>query len=139
MKSMWNTHYIKVARNLECPPGRPNIWYVMPEQSGGRSFRFPVNKMDINACHSFCELPDINGCTNETHELARLIMREKELEFPSNATEAKTFYFHYKKHQSTTTQILKEYSLKISFGESILSKSVLSQNIFCLCSVRRKF
>ena len=64
----------------------------MPEQSGGRSFRFPVNEMDVNACHPFCELPDVNGCINETHELVRLIMREEELEFPSNATEAKNLF-----------------------------------------------
>ena len=88
MNSMWNTHYIRKVRNSECPPGRPNILYFMLEQSGGKSFRFPVNEMDINSCHPFCELPDVNGCTNETHKLVRLMMRE-ELEFPFNATEAK--------------------------------------------------
>ena len=92
MKSMWSTHYIREVRNSECPPGRPNVLYFMPEQSGRRSFRFPVNKMDVNACHPFCELPDVNGCTNKTHELVRLIMREEELEFPSNATEAKNLF-----------------------------------------------
>ena len=61
----------------------------MPEQPGGRSFRFPVSKMDINACHPFLELRDVNDCTNETHELVRLIMREEELALPSKATEAK--------------------------------------------------
>ena len=92
MKSMWNTHYIREVQNSECPPGRSNVLYFMPEQSGGRSFRFPVNEMDVNACHPFCELPDVNGCTNETHELLRLIMREEELEFPCNATEAKNLF-----------------------------------------------
>ena len=92
MKSMWNTHYIREVSNSEYPPGRPNFLYFMPEQSGGRSFRFPVNEMDVNACHPFCELPDVNGCTNETHELVSLIMREEELEFPSNATEAKILF-----------------------------------------------
>ena len=48
--------------------------------------------MDINVCQPFCELPDVNGCTNEMHELARLIMREEELEFPCNATEAKNIF-----------------------------------------------
>ena len=76
MKSMWNTHYIREVRNSECPPSRPNILYFMPDQSGG-SFRVPVNEMDINACRPFCELPDVNGCTNEVHELVRLIMLVK--------------------------------------------------------------
>ena len=64
-------------------------WHSNQEE---RSFRFPVIKMDINACHPFCELPDVNGCTNEIHELVRLIMQEEELEFPSNATEAKNIF-----------------------------------------------
>ena len=46
MKSMWNNHCIREVRKL----------YFMPEQSRRRSFRFPVNKMDISACHPFCEL-----------------------------------------------------------------------------------
>ena len=45
--------------------------------------------MDINACYPICELPNVNGYTNETHELVRSTMREEKLEFPSNATEAK--------------------------------------------------
>ena len=89
MKSMWNTHYVRELRDSECPPGQPNVLYFMPEQPGGRSFRFPVSEMDINACHPFLELPDVNDCTDEMHELVRLIMREEELALPSNATEAK--------------------------------------------------
>ena len=92
MKSMWNNHYIREVRNSECPPGGPNVLYFMPEQSGGRSFRFPVNEMDKNAYHPFCELPHVIGCTNETHELVRWIMREEELEFPFNTTEAKNLF-----------------------------------------------
>ena len=92
IKSMWNTHYIREVRNFEWPPGRPNVLYFMPEQLGGRSFRFPVNEIDVNARHHFCELPYVNGCTNETHELVRLIIREEQLEFPSNATEAKNLF-----------------------------------------------
>ena len=61
----------------------------MARQSGRRSFRFVVNEMDINACYPICELPNVNGYTNETHELVRSTMREEKLEFPSNATEAK--------------------------------------------------
>ena len=113
MKSIWNTHYIREVRNSKCPPGRPNVSCFMPEQSGGRSFRFPVNEMDINACHPFCQLPDVNSCTNETHELVKLIMREEGLEFPSNATKAKkSFYFHHQKYRSTTTLILREYIIR---------------------------
>ena len=78
---------------MEYGPRRPNVLCFMPDQSGGRSFKFPVNEMDINACHPFCELPDVNGCANERHELVRLITREEELEFLSNATEAKNVLF----------------------------------------------
>ena len=110
MESMWNTHYISEVKHSECPPGRPNISCFMPEQSGGRSFWFPVNEMDVNSCYPFCELPNVNGCTNETHELVRIIMPKDELEFPSKATEAKIyFYFHHKKHRITTTLILRAF------------------------------
>ena len=72
MKSMWNAHYTREVRNSEYPPGRSNILCFMPDQLGGRSVRFPVNEMNINACYPFCELPDVNCCTNETHEPVRL-------------------------------------------------------------------
>ena len=66
-----------------------------------------------HACHPFCELPGVNDCTNETHELVRLIMREEELEFHSNTAEPKkSFYFHQKKHPSTSTLILREYLIR---------------------------
>ena len=64
MKSMWNTHYIREVWHSEWPPGWTNILYVTPEQSGGRSFRFPVNEMDINSCHPFCELLPTLYCTD---------------------------------------------------------------------------
>ena len=63
----------------------------MPEQSREVS-DFLSNKMDIIAFHPFCELSDVNGYTNETHKFLRLIMCEEELEFPSNAIEAKIFF-----------------------------------------------
>ena len=63
MKSMWNTHYIREVWHSEWPPGWTNIFYVTPEQSGGRSFRFPVDEMDINSCHPFCELLPTLYCT----------------------------------------------------------------------------
>ena len=116
MKWMWNTQCIGEVRNSKWPPGQLNILYFMPEESGRRSFRFPVNEIDINSCHPFCELPDVNNCTNETHELVRLIMREGELEFPSNATEAKKKkkknYFHHKKHRIKTTLILRVFIIR---------------------------
>ena len=100
-----NVEYPLYERSKEfgIPPGRPNILYFMPEQSGGRSFRFPVNEMNINACHLLCELPNVNGCTKEIHELAKLIMREEELEFFSNTKRDKIFLF------PLTTLILIEY------------------------------
>ena len=48
--------------------------------------------MDIIAFHPFCELSDVNGYTNETHEFLRLITCKEEPEFPSNAIEAKNLF-----------------------------------------------
>ena len=48
--------------------------------------------MDIIAFHPFCELSDVNGYTNETHEFLRLITCKEEVEFPSNAIEAKNLF-----------------------------------------------
>ena len=51
MKSIWNTDYIREVRNSECPPGRPNV-----EQSGGRSFIFPVNEMKLVTLFVNCQM-----------------------------------------------------------------------------------
>ena len=142
MKSMWNTHYIREVRHSEWPPGWTNILYVTPEQSRGRSFRLPVNEMDINSCHPFCELLDVNGCTNETHELVRLIMQEEEQEFPSDAAEAKKyFYFHHKKHRITTT-LMRAFIIRTTptlyctdillMGRKIFGEEVFTVEVFTI-------
>ena len=92
MRSMWNTHTHYIREVGIWNALQVNVLYFMLEQSGGISFRFSINEMDINACHPFCEQPDVNGYTNETYELVILIMREEELEFPSNAAEARNFF-----------------------------------------------
>ena len=89
-KSMWNTHYIREETNSEWLLGWPNVFLFYARVI--RSFKVPVSEMDINARHSFWELPDVNSCTNETHDLVRWIMLEEELEFPSKATEAKNLF-----------------------------------------------
>ena len=89
MKKIWNTHYIREVRNSESPPGRPNVLYFLPERSGGRNCSFPINMNDVEVCNAFVEQPSITGCTDHSHELARLIMHENALELPKSATEAR--------------------------------------------------
>ena len=76
-------------RNSESPPGRPNVLYFLPEQSGERNCSFPINMNDVEVCNTFVEQPSITGCTYRSDELARLIMHESALELPTSAAEAK--------------------------------------------------
>ena len=69
--------------------------------------------MDVSSCYPFCELPDVNVCISETHELVRLIMQKEKLEFLSNTIEAKKyFYFHDKKHRITSALILRAFIIQ---------------------------
>ena len=88
LKNMWNTHYTRDVRNSECPPGRPNVIYFLPEQFEARNCCFPINVGDIEVCKSVCEAPSITGCSDECLELARIIMQEKGLDFPLNINDA---------------------------------------------------
>ena len=92
MKKIWNTHYIREVRNSESPPGRPNVLYSLPERSGGRNCSFSINMNDAEVCNAFVEQPSITGCTDHSHELARLIMHESALELPTSAAEAKNLF-----------------------------------------------
>ena len=92
MKKIWNTHYIREVRNSESPPGRSNVLYFLPERSGGRNCSFPINMNDVEVCNAFVEQPSITGCTDHSHELARLIMHENALELPKSATEARNLF-----------------------------------------------
>ena len=76
-------------RNSESPLGRPNVLYFLPERSGGRNCSFPINMNDVEVCNAFVEQPSITGCTDHSHELARLIMHENALELPKSAPEAR--------------------------------------------------
>ena len=90
MKKIWNTHYTREVRNSENPPGRPNVLYFLPERSGGGNS--PINMNVVEVCNAFVEQPSITGCTDHSHELARLIMHENALELPKSATEARNLF-----------------------------------------------
>ena len=76
MKKIWDTHYIREVRNSESSPGRPNVLYSLPEQSGGRNCSFLININDVEVCNAFVEQLSITGCTYCSHKLARLIMHK---------------------------------------------------------------
>ena len=79
-------------RNFEIPPGRPNVLYSLPKLSGGRNCSFPVIMNNNEVCNAFVEQPSITGCTDHSHELARLIMHEKGLELLTSTAEAKNLF-----------------------------------------------
>ena len=79
-------------RNCESPPGRPNVWYSLPEWQGGRNCSFPINVNDVEVCKAFVEQPSRTGCTDRSHELAKLIMHGSALELPASAAKAKNLF-----------------------------------------------
>lgn len=92
MKYMWNTHYIREVKNSECPSGRPNVLYYMPEMSNGRKCSFPISRHDIQEAQYFCHPSSLIGCTEEYRELISSIMINKGLQLPVTADEAKQLF-----------------------------------------------
>ena len=47
---------------------------------------------DVEVCKAFVEQPSRTGCTDRSHELAKLIMHGSALELPASAAKAKNLF-----------------------------------------------
>ncbi|XP_066913459.1 uncharacterized protein [Clytia hemisphaerica] len=91
-KELHNTHRIRRYNFQECPSGRPNVIYDIPEVYDAEDYIVPVTDEDIEIANEVTTEPLLNGCSVEFNALAHFIMQELNAEEPENAAEAKQLY-----------------------------------------------
>ena len=89
----WNVHNIRPTLNCECPSGRPDVLYFLPEimVTVDYSTPIPADKMDL--AEEICCTGDYPQPASEPFvDLAHLIMSEKDLRMLEDAEEALSSY-----------------------------------------------
>ncbi|KAL9961210.1 hypothetical protein ACROYT_G030113 [Oculina patagonica] len=89
----WNLHRIRHQHNVECPSGRPDILFLVPELEGTSSYLHPVSEDEITAGKICCSSRRVDLlCLPEFADVAVEIMAEHKLELPSTPSEAKRLF-----------------------------------------------
>lgn len=91
MRIQWNMHIISTSRNAECPRGKPDLMFDLPEMYGSRSYGTTVAMEDIVYCvDNHTRGKQIMGCSDEFIELVTLL--KPGTEAPRTRDEAMELY-----------------------------------------------
>ena len=86
---LWNLHRIRPSTNVESPCGRPDVLLFLPEVSNTRNYMEDIDFDELELAEErCCYRPSQSGCWEEFSQLAGIIMRENNLQFPRTAEEA---------------------------------------------------
>lgn len=97
---LWNNHRIRKVRNSECPSGRPNILYSLPDNNGGEDCKVPLPLNDVISAQQHVTPGPFLGCSEEMCTLITSVRRENNLEMPENAEEAKRLFVQLRRELS---------------------------------------
>ena len=99
---LWNLHRIRPqSSNPDSPSGRPDVLYFLPELNGKVSHAHDVTFDDIELAEEvFCAQHRVGMDTSFKvfQELAKMIMEDEGLSFPSNPDEALQLYVDLLEH-----------------------------------------
>ena len=95
----WNLHRIRPSINAECPSGKPDVLYFVPESVAAEDYSSPVDLDEIQIAEDMCaERSQEKGCSPHFKELAEMIQEDEGLARPTNAEEALQLYFDLLDH-----------------------------------------
>ena len=94
---LWNNHTIRYQNDRECPSGKPNMMYFVPEQFGSTDQSKDVTYSDDDiddAVTQFCEQYPRYGCSAAFVNIVEMIIGDNiaNYEMPTTADEAFTLY-----------------------------------------------
>lgn len=88
----WNLHKIRPSLNQESPPGRPDVWYFLPELREAISYLHTIDEDATVVAEEMCCDNAIAPSDDTFAELAEMVMEEYNLQMPSTASEASILY-----------------------------------------------
>lgn len=95
----WNLHRIHPSNNRESPPGKPDVLYHLPEQSGATNCIINVDMNDLDiAEENYAEQRPAMGCNDSFAELANMVMEDHNYNMPVNERDAHCLYINLLHH-----------------------------------------
>ncbi|XP_074656822.1 uncharacterized protein LOC141910031 isoform X2 [Tubulanus polymorphus] len=90
----WNTHAIRPQRNVDVPPGKPDLLYFSPEYYGTIDYKFPVDAGLLPQIREeFCSKPnESRGCDPDFSAMCDLKTRQGQQSRPTSTPEAAALY-----------------------------------------------
>ena len=90
----WNVHKIRPSLNSECPAGRPDVLFFLPELMETTDYSTTVPNGEMDVAEDICCERVVNQAACEPFvNLANLIMNDEGLRMPEDANEALSLYF----------------------------------------------
>lgn len=91
---VWDSHVIRPSKNDRVPSGRPRIMYMFPELYASDDCISPVDRADVELCHSNCTFRPAVPCDIDIYDLCNILMVETQLHLPADAYQAVDLYLH---------------------------------------------
>ena len=89
----WNDHRMRPTANSECPHGKPNILYLLPQENGTHDFKSFVPEEDITWAESLSK--EVNSKTGDDDDtFFENILHRNGFTLPTNWEEAVKLYLH---------------------------------------------
>ena len=92
MREHWNTHYIRKNNRYETIPGRPEVLYFLPEQTGCIDHKQEVS---ISEFEDVSEHVVVKDYSNEFTEYFDHLIKENSLEKPNEWMDALNMYHYF--------------------------------------------
>lgn len=88
----WNSHKIRATRRQECPPGKADVLYYLPDIHGVQDCKLPFNNNFSEMLHPLKREKNPFGCDRIFADAFRLLMTENNWQIPSTHDEALVLY-----------------------------------------------
>ena len=88
----WNSHKIRATRHQECPPGKPDVLYHLPDIHGVEDYKLPFDDHLLEMLHPLKREKNPFGCDRIFADVFSLLMTENGWQIPSTHDEALVLY-----------------------------------------------
>lgn len=88
----WNSHKIRSTRHQECPPGKPDVLYHLPDIQGVQDYKLRFNNRLLEMIHPLKREKKPFGCERVFADAFRLLMEGNGWQTPTTNDEALVLY-----------------------------------------------
>ena len=84
----WNAHKIRATRHQECPPGKPDVLYYLPDLQEAENYKINFDSNLLGMASSLTREKQPFGCETIFADAFSMLIRENNWQMPSTNDEA---------------------------------------------------